>query len=206
METIAIIIGFVGALAWFSPWVYEKLTKTDLEIKLISQYGSIGSVTTPDVNIKHGNLYLMKFAIVSKNKGFDYKNIRVGLKFSKLSKVIKGHVYIGRNNYFTLIEGNTPILKKLIINQEEELLYNCYMEKDKPLIGYLTFAIDTAIDEQYEELIIEFENFDNKSFMKKITKKDIKGSTLFFEDKIWKNVSKEELDSLQNNSTQQQQI
>ena len=196
-EILTLFIGVVGALAWFSPWLYEKLTRPDLEIKLISQYGSIGSVKTHEINISKGNLYLMKFAIASKNKGFDYKNINVKLKLPSNANIVDGHVYIGRNSYYTSTENNKPVLKKLVINQEEELLYNCYMEKDKPLIGYLSFAIDTAIDENYEKLILEFERFNGKKIVKEISSNDIKGSTLFYEEKIWTDVSEDEIQKLE---------
>lgn len=193
IEILTLVFGFLGALAWFSPWVYDKLTKTDLEIKLISQYGSVGSLNTPDVKISKGNMYLMKFAIVSKNKGFDYRDINIKIKFSSVNKLFEGKTYTAKDSYYTLMDSNKPVLKKLVINQDEELIYNCYMEKDKPLIGYVSFVIDTVINEDYEKLVVEFINFDNKKITKEIESKDIKGSRLFFDDKIWEDASLNEI-------------
>ena len=188
MEKLTLIISLIGALAWFAPWIYDKLTKTDLQIKLISQYGSIGSVNTPDIKITMGNLYLMKFAIVAKNKGFDYKDIDIKIKLPSINESIKGKIYTARFSYYTLIESGQPVLKQLLISQNEELIYNCYIEKDKPLIGFIAFAIDTAIDENYEKLEINFVGFDNKKITKEILNTDVKGSKLFYDDKIWKDI------------------
>jgi len=178
VEILTLIIALIGAGAWLQQPVFNYFRKAEINGKIISNYGSIS---------KDGEqLFLQKLSIFSKNKTFYLKDIRAFIKFPGSEKELECKPYTWRKAFFTFNENGKNIMKQLQIDAKDYLIHFSIFPNDQTVIGYFAFTVMYSKDEMFDYIRFIFDDYNNNSIELKITKAEIQGNKLIFDDNIWK--------------------
>jgi len=171
-----LIIGIIGALAWF-PFILEQFEKQKIEGKILSSYNNV-------TKNKKQIYFLFKLSVVSINKDFLLKDIDLKIRFKSSSVLVS----TSRNNRIVIfnIDGS---FKRLNVTDNQFLNNLSILKKNSPEVGYLFFAVDYDKDEPIVQLDFVFTSYnaENQKILR-FTDKEIKEEKLLFDDSIWTDV------------------
>lgn len=178
-------LALIGALAWLQPLIITWFQTEEINGKILSNYGNIGSVPN---NPKPQFVYFQKVAIFSKNKDFFPKDIKVFIKYPSIGNELACVLWTFKDLVFVFPEKGQNIQKKLNINLSDYLIQNVVFLKNETKVGYVSFSVDYKKDEMFEYVRYEFEDFNGEN--KKITflEKEIEANKLIHESNIWINL------------------
>ena len=177
-------LAFVGALAWLQPIVFSWFQKGEINGKILSNEANMGLVpnkTNPQT------IYFQKVAVFSKNKDFFPKDINVFIKYPSMKKELPCILWTWRELIFTFIENGQNVQKKLNIKQSEYLIQSVVFPKNETKVGYVSFSVDSQIDEMFEYVRYEFEDFNGKIQKRTFYGNEIAANKLGHESNIWIN-------------------
>lgn len=172
------IIAVIGALAWI-PWVYDKFTPSKLYGSIISNFTNQGRFNT-----KSGTMHFLKLSISCINKNFNVSECTIDIKYLNNSEIYQGNTFWARTSSWSMDPQGT-IHKSLKIPNYEFLGFVNMFEKDKSVYYYLTFIVEKATLEEFEEINITFKNPKGKKEKLKFKSADIDPDKILFDDSIW---------------------
>ena len=171
--------GPIGAAAWFAPWVFKKLSKPSLEGKLVSHYENSGTF--------NGEPCLMHFLainVISLGGNFNIKNIQISLTYKGSSSIYEGDLFWARQNLWVNRAGDYFELR---LQPEDTLPFVGTMPQDITKKIYLTFRVDKATLEDFQEIQINFIDHSNVQSVIKV-EHPINGDQILWDDRIWKRI------------------
>jgi hypothetical protein len=178
-DILTIILSAIGATAWLAPWVFKKLSKPSLEGKLVSHFENIG-----EFNGKSCLLHFLAINLISLNGNFNIKDIQIFVKYKGSSNVYKGDLFWARFNKWKGLKNEDL---ELILQPEDTLPYVGTMPQDITKKIYLTFRVDKAELEEFEEIKIQFFNHSNvQSVVSIVHPSD--GDQMLWDDRIWRKI------------------
>ena len=174
-----LIIGIIGASAWFAPLIYKHVSRNKFHGKIISIYSNFNEDRSKI-------LLLFKISVVSKNKDFFLKDVDSRIKFQS-SSYINGSASNNRIVVFTF--ENKP--KKLLVPGNEFINNMSVLKKDAAVVGYLMYIIDYSKDEDIDEIEFIFKSYKRKrrKTLKFKRSEDIIREKLFHDNSIWGDIN-----------------
>ena len=96
IEIITVAAALIGAAAWLQQPIFDFFSKSKIDGKIISNYGSISN----DGNL----LYLLKLSVFSKNRTFYLKDINAYIKFPGFEKELKCKPWTWRMHFLHFLK------------------------------------------------------------------------------------------------------
>lgn len=175
-----LLSAIIGGLIGLSPSIINYFKKTKIKGKIISQYGCFGTVSG-SVNTQ---IILQKLSIFAENKNFFLKDIDIYVKYPSQPK-IKCKNWTWRTVEFTFNQDGKNVQKKLNIDKKEYLLHFTVLPKEQSVIGYISFTIDSVLDEKFEYIKYIFKDYRGNTIELKINKNEMVENIQVFDDSIW---------------------
>ena len=173
--------GIVGASAWLAPYVYKKIAKPNVRVKLISKFENIGKF-----NNKPCLMHFMALNTISLNKCFNLKDVKLSISYSGSNDRYTGEMFWARVNQW--VNSKNEKLE-LSIEPEETLLYIGTIPEEKNVKLYLLFKVDKAELSEFEDLKITFIEQSGHESVVVIKRSDINPNQILWDDRIWKKVN-----------------
>lgn len=170
-----LILTFLGVIAAWVPFLYDRLNPVRIKGKLISQYDNVGTFRG-----EQKALFLFKLSVVSLNQSFDLNDIDVDIKFEKNGWTHNTSIN-QRQTFFTLENK----LRKLNIPESAFLNNLSILKRDEPTVGYLMTTSTFFKDDKISEIIFVFKSFDEKTKSLSFKSQTINDSKLLYDDSIW---------------------
>ncbi|MES2652966.1 MAG: hypothetical protein V4663_14585 [Bacteroidota bacterium] len=178
-DKISIVAIFISVIA-LTPLIISLLSTTSVKGKLISSYINI-------LGKNENTAMILKISLVATNKSLVFEDIDISVKFSD-SGWLTGTT---SNNRITIFKYEE--FKKLNVPANEFINQITYLEKDKPVVGYLSTKFD-YVDETPEEVRIIFKLFNGD--IKTLTLKYPDSKKMHFDDTIWDTITLPEIKAL----------
>ena len=175
-----LVSALMGGLIGLSPSIISYFKKTKSKGKIRSQYGCFGTVQG-GVNV---SIILQKVSIFAENKSFFLKDFDIYVKYPS-STEIKCKNWTWRAVEFTFNQNGINVQKKLNIDKKEYLLHFTILPKEQSVIGYISFTIDSVLDEKFDYVRYVFKDYRGIVKELKIDKTEIIENTQIFDDTIW---------------------
>lgn len=174
---IGAFAGIIGATAWLAPLVYEKFTKPSIEGRLISKFDNEGK-------FKDSNclMHFLALNLISLKKSFSIKETQISVKYKDSQDTYSGSLFWARINEWRGPDGKLLNLKIL---PEQSLPFLSTLPKNTATKVYLTFRVDKAKLEEFEELTITFIEHSNHTSKLVIKSEDIEPDQMLWDDRIW---------------------
>ena len=178
--------GLIGASAWFAPYVYRILSKPTIKAKIISE------LVSPDfANGKFGLRHFVALNIISLNKCFNLKEIKVSISYPNNKEKYTGKLFYEEGGRWT-IKKNIPLAMEskqkemiLSITPKKYLLYTGTIPKEKSVILYLTFRVCKEKLSDFDDLTITFIEHSGRKCSVTTKHSDIEEDQMLFDNKIW---------------------
>jgi hypothetical protein len=180
-NNIATIAGLVGASAWLSPWVYNKLTKPKLKGRIISYFYNPG-----EFNGKKCLMHFVALNMISLNRSFNIQKTDISITYKNSPGSYHGKLFWARKNRWTGCNGEQL---RLEIQAEDALLFIGTIPQDVTKKIYLTFKVDKAELEEFEKIVIVFTEESGHKSTVEINRQSIDGEQMLWDDRIWIEVS-----------------
>ena len=175
-----LLSALLGGLIGLSPSIISYFKKTKIKGKIISQYGCFGTIQG-GVNV---SIILQKVSIFAENKNFFLKDFDIYIKYPS-GPEIKCKNWTWRAVEFTFNQNGINVQKKLNIDKKEYLLHFTILPKEQSIIGYISFTIDSVLDEKFDYVRYVFKDYRGTVKELKIDKTEITENTQIFDDTIW---------------------
>ena len=175
-----ILSALLGGLIGLSPSIISYFKKTKIKGKIISQYGCLGTIQGGE-NV---SIILQKVSIFAQNKNFYLKDFDIYIKYPS-GPEIKCKNWTWRTVEFTFNQNGMNVQKKLNIDKKDYLLHFTILPKEQSVIGYLSFTIDSVVDEKFDYVRYVFKDYNGAVRELKIDKTEIIENTQIFDDTIW---------------------
>jgi hypothetical protein len=175
-----LLSAILGGVIGLSPSIFNYFKKTKIKGKIISQYSCLASLPEN----KTGTLVLQKVSIFTENNNFFLKDLEVYVKYSAWPE-IKCTTWTWRKVTFTFNENGINVQKQLNIDKKDYLLHYTVLPKEQAIVGYISFSLDSTLDEKFEYVRYIFKNYKNNVKELKISKSEINTSTQIYDDSIW---------------------
>ncbi|MFV1977144.1 MAG: hypothetical protein ACC651_15485 [Candidatus Scalindua sp.] len=172
------ISGLIGASAWLAPWVYQKFTKPIIEAKIVSKFENTGkSRSTPCL------MHFLALNIISLRRSFNIKDTNISVTYKDKKDKYTGTLFWARKNEWAGPNGERLTLNIL---PEDTLPFVGTIPKDITRKIYLTFKVDKAELEEFEEIDITF--IEQSGCQSKVSIKSnmIDPDQILWDDRIWK--------------------
>jgi hypothetical protein len=173
-----LILTFLGVIAAWVPFLYERLVSTSIEGKIISQYDNLGTFQG-----KPATMFIFKLGVIAINKSYNVKDIDVDIQYEKYGWTHNTSVS-QRETFFTLDNK----VKRLTVPQQEFLNNLTILKKDEPVVGYI-FVATPLINEKIVEVKFIFNSFSGKKKVLSFNQNNIDSTKLFYDDSIWQPMS-----------------
>lgn len=174
-ETVAIVMSFIGALAWL-PWIVDIIAKPKLKCRLISHFENFGSY-----NGQPGTLYFVALNVISLRKPFHIRDTRVSVDGRA------GNLYWAR---FSKWCGPNNEALTLLINPEDTLPFAGTIPQDITKTIYMTFKVDGPESKPFGQIDIVLIAHSGNQETITIRNKEINGDQILWDDQIWVTNSK----------------
>lgn len=187
-DGLTFILSLIGALAWFSPLLYDYMQKPQLDARLL------GLMWTQDMKYENYNLfnnsnitlqgigYFPNIAIISLKKNFNIKHVEVLIKYPSEMKLRNGDIFYSTQYNFSLNVEGKRVLK---IPVSEHINSLVVLENGKPVSVFVPFIVNKSVYENFEFIELRFYEFDGSIQIIKLYRKDLDVNVMYFEDKYW---------------------
>ncbi len=177
----ALIVSIIAVGVSALPTIKDYIKQAEIHGKMVS--------LTMSPKFKHsagreGICYVLKLSLIVLNKNFDVKSIVVGMKYLNDERMYKGTIF--RSNTFSTTFANKEGTYKLTIPSEQDILSLTALDRDVPTNYYLTFFVDKANFQDFEEIELTFTNYKKVEKKLRLYRKDIDSINALFEDEVWK--------------------
>jgi hypothetical protein len=186
-NNIGTIAGLVGASAWLAPWVYKKLTKPELKGRIVSHFENAG-----EFNRKKCLMHFVALNVISLNRCFNIKNTDITVRYKNTSDIYNGKLFWARKNEWA---GPNNERLRLEIQAEDTLLFVGTIPQDVTKKIYITFKVDKAELEEFEQIIFVFTEESGHKSTIEINKQSIDGDQMLWDDRIWIDISPSQANS-----------
>lgn len=191
LNSLVAISGPIGAAAWLAPWAYKKFSRPSLKGRLVSHFENSG-----EFNGKKCLMHFLAINVISLNRCFNIKDTQILVRYKSTATNYKGELFWARVNAW--VGPNQEILK-LKIQPEDTLPFVGTIPQDVTKKLYLTFRVDKAELEEFDEISLIFNEQSDSSSAVSIKNESIDGSQVLWDDRIWENFSA--INSLTHHST-----
>ncbi len=171
------IAGIIGASAWLSPLVYEKFTKPIVEGRLISHFSNKGKFKESECLLN-----FLAINLISLKKSFNIKETKISVRYKGGKDIYSGSLFWARKNSWTLADGGNVSLN---ISPEHALPFLSTLPKNITTRVYLTFRVDKAELEEFDEIVITFIDHSKHESKIVINFSEINGDQMLWDDRIW---------------------
>lgn len=181
LNNLVVFSGPIGAAAWLAPWVYKKISRPSLRIRLVSHFKNAG-----EVNGKKCLMHFLAINVISLNRCFNIKDTQISVRYKGTASNYKGELFWARVNEWT---GPNKERLKLTIQPEDTLPFVGTIPQDIAKKIYLTFRVDKAELEEFDEIILIFNEQSGCNSTVSIKNESINGSQILWDDRIWEVVA-----------------
>ncbi|MEB2777959.1 hypothetical protein SYJ56_21775 [Algoriphagus sp. D3-2-R+10] len=179
-----LILAIIGALAWI-PWLVDRYTQPKIYGRLISNLINQGQIQNGDEFI-HSTMHFLKLSITCINKNFNVKDISIRVKYQNNNEWYTGNINWAHTSIWAM-PGTTGETKKLILPNEQFLGFTNWIEKDVSKFYYLTFFVEKEELQEYETIVLTFQNYILNSQEIRIVASEIDRHQILWDDSIWLN-------------------
>lgn len=173
--------GIIGASAWLAPYVYKKIAKPIIKVKLMSRLENIGVF-----NDSPCLMHFMALNIISLNKCFNLKDVKLSISYNGSNDRYTGKMFWARVNRWVNSENEKL---ELSIVPEETLLFTGTIPEEKSVKLYLLFKVDKAELSEFDELKITFIEQSGHESDVVIKASDINPDQMLWDDRIWQKIN-----------------
>ncbi|MDD2747356.1 MAG: hypothetical protein PHG39_07375 [Acidithiobacillus ferrooxidans] len=181
LNNIVAFSGPIGAAAWLAPWVYKRFSRPSLKGRLVSHFENAGNF-----NGKNCLMHFLAINVISLNRCFNIKDTQISVRYKSTAINYKGELFWARKNEWT--DTNRERIK-LKVQPEDTLLFVGTIPQDVTKKIYLTFRVDKAELEEFDEITLIFNEQSGCSSTVSIKSESIDGSQILWDDRIWEIVS-----------------
>src|SRR3989338_9444516 len=185
LSVLALIISII---AIFLPYLVSIFKKSKFHGKMFNIYAAVDFKFYSNGKISASGIgYFLKTSIVVSNKSFEVKQVDVNIKYPGDVKMYKGTIF--RSNKFSLTWKDdlsfTDGDYKINISSEQDILSLSYISKDDSKNYYISFFVDKATYEDFEEIELTFTDYKNEGKKLKLQRKDIDERNSLIKSEIW---------------------
>ncbi|MBM2833809.1 MAG: hypothetical protein HW406_970 [Candidatus Brocadiaceae bacterium] len=175
------ILALIGASAWLAPYVYKQFAKPSLKGRVVSHFENAG-----EFNSKKCLMHFLALNVTSLNRCFNIKDIQISIRYKNASDKYNGKLFWARKNEWA---GPNQERLRLAVLPEDTLPFVGTIPQDITKRIYMTFKVDKAEFEEFEEIMIVFNEESGCKSTIVIDKNSIDGDQILWDDRIWQRVS-----------------
>lgn len=131
-------------------------------------------------------MHFLAINVISLNRCFNIKDTQISVRYKSTAINYKGELFWARKNEWT--DTNRERIK-LKVQPEDTLLFVGTIPQDVTKKIYLTFRVDKAELEEFDEITLIFNEQSGCSSTVSIKSESIDGSQILWDDRIWEIVS-----------------
>ena len=181
LNYLVLFSGPIGAAAWLAPWVYKKISRPSLRGRLVSHFENLGQF-----NGKNCRMHFLAINIISLSQCFNIKDIQILVRYKGNPSDYRGELFWARENVWS---GPSKERLKLKIQPEDTLPFVGAIPQDVTKKIYLTFKVDKAELEEFDEITLIFNEQSGSSSTVSFKYGLINNDQILWDDRIWEVIS-----------------